>query len=433
MWVLLGLNGMNWLKEIANQHVELESPPSFWYWSAIAAISAVVKDQVWLDRQIFKTYPNIYVMLHADSGLKKGPPIAMARQLVKAVNNTRIISGRSSIQGILKQLGTFQTQPGGKIPMKSVAFICSSELSSSIVEDKVATKILTDLYDRQYNIGEWQSLLKMETFDLKDPTITMLTATNEAMSEDFFTKSAIQGGYFARTFIVYEKESKVSNSLIFPLTNPPNYTLSSDYLKELAKLNGQFNPIACEIKSDEFRYKKPKFGRDMYFSSVGIMYDDWYENFKDVLRVTEEKDETGTMNRFGDSVLKVAMLLSLAEHPKLIITEQAMEGAIAECEKLLGNMRKTTLGKQGISQAAVLKTMIIHELLQREPHQITRVMLMKKYWSNYETSAEFDDIMQSFDSSGMIITSSVGNQILYTMPDTQVRELKTYMEGKVKK
>src|SRR4030095_3011706 len=125
---------MSWLTEIVSQHDELESPQSFWYWSALAAVSAVVKDQVWLNLQIFNLYPNIYVMLHADSGLKKGPPIAMARQLVKPVNNTRIISGRSSIQGILKDLGTGYTQPGGKVITKSVAFICSSELSSSIVE-----------------------------------------------------------------------------------------------------------------------------------------------------------------------------------------------------------------------------------------------------------------------------------------------------------
>lgn len=303
---------MNWLQELVVQHKELESPQSFWYWGAIAAISAVVKDQVWLDRQIYNLYPNIYVMLHAESGLKKGPPISMARQLVKSVNNTRIISGRSSIQGILKKLGTAYTQPGGKVVNKSVAFICSSELSSSIVDDKVATKILTDLYDRQYNVGEWQSLLKMEEFDLKDPTITMLTATNEAMSEDFFTRSAIQGGYFARTFIIYEKERQNINSLVYPLEHRPDYVNSSSYLKELVKLAGPFKPFASLEKGDEFKYKKIKHGREIWFNGVGIVYDDWYEDFVELIRVQETKDSTGTLNRFGDSVLKVAMLISLA-------------------------------------------------------------------------------------------------------------------------
>jgi len=123
----------SWLDEIVDQHKELESPLSFWRWSAIAAISAVVKDNVWLNRQIYNLYPNIYVMLHADSGLKKGPPVSMAKRLVKLVNNTNIISGRSSIQGILKDMGSGHTQPGGKVVSKSNVFICSSELSSSIV------------------------------------------------------------------------------------------------------------------------------------------------------------------------------------------------------------------------------------------------------------------------------------------------------------
>lgn len=427
---------MNWLREIVDQHDELESPESFWYWSAVAAISAVVKDQVWLNRQIYNLYPNIYVMLHAESGLKKGPPISMARQLVKPVNNTRIISGRSSIQGILKDLGTAYTQPGGKIQTKSVAFICSSELSSSIVEDKVATKILTDLYDRQYNVGEWRSLLKMESFNLKDPTVTMLTATNEAMSEDFFTRSAIQGGYFARTFIIYEKEGQNTNSLIYRLENPPNYTSSANYLKEVAKLNGCFAPMEGD-KSDEFKYRKikrtKKGSRELWFNSVGIIYDDWYDNFKEMIKIQETKDETGTMNRFGDSVLKVAMLLSLARHPQLVITEEAMHEAIIQCEKLLGNVRKTTLGKQGISQAALFKTQVIMELLNRDSHQISRTVLMKKMWQNYENATEFDDMMQSFDAAGMIKTNSVGNQIIYTMPSNQVEELKVFMAGKTRK
>jgi hypothetical protein len=124
------------------------------------------------------------------------------------------------------------------------------------------------------------------------------------------------------------------------------------------------------------------------------------------------------------------MLLSLAKTPTLVLSAEAMQEAIVECEKLLGNVRKTTLGKQGISQSALIKTMIIMELLNRENHQVTRTVLMKKMWQHYETPVEFDEIMQSFDAAGMIVTSSVGNQILYTMPVNQVEELKQFMSGK---
>lgn len=410
-----------WIQTLLSQHSELESPMNFWLWGGLAAISAIVKDNVWIDRQIYNLYPNIYVMLHAESGLKKGPPISMAKQLVRTVNNTRIISGRSSIQGILKELGTAQTQPGGKVNAKSNAFICSSELTSSIVEDKVATDILTDLYDRQYNIGEWRSLLKMESFNLKDPTITMLTATNEAHSNDFFEKKDIHGGYFARTFVISETQRNRANSLLVPLTNPPNYMKLADYLKELAKLSGPFKPLAVREQSDEYSiaHIEPETGNTNYFNAAGKLYQEWYENFIETTINQELKDDTGTLNRFGDSVLKVAMLLSLARSPELYIDDDSMQLAITYCERLIGNVRQMTYGKKGLSEAKSLKNLIIQELLERGDNRISRPMLMRKMWAHFKDAEELDSIMQSFDQAGTIKTESIGNQIVYTMPELE--------------
>ena len=356
----------------------------------------------------------------------------MAKQLVKHVGGTRIISGRSSIQGILKELGTAQTQPGGKVISKSCAFICSSELTSSIVEDKVATDILTDLYDRQYNIGEWRSLLKMEQFNLKDPTISMLTATNEAHSMDFFGKKDIHGGYFARTFIIAESKRNRANSLLVPLNNPPKYGELAEYLKELTQLSGPFRPLALKEPSEECRFEhvEKETGEVNYFSEAGLRYQMWYEKFISEMEDEEIKDDTGTLNRFGDSVLKVAMILSLARSPELYIDDDSMTLAIMHCEKLIGNVRQMTHGKKGLSEAKNIKGMIIEELLNRDSHQISRAMLMKKMWSHYKDPLELDGIMQSFDQSGVITTESIGNQIVYLMPAKVVMEYKKLFAGK---
>jgi len=423
----------SWIDEIVKQHEEFEPPLNFWRWSAIASISAVVKDTVWLDRQIFNLYPNIYVMFHADSGLKKGPPVNMAKRLVKAVNNTRIISGRSSIQGILKKLGDAYTTPGGHVVNKAVAFICSSELSSSIVEDKVATTILTDLYDRQYNVGEWQSLLKMETFDLKDPTITMLTATNEAHSDDFFMKKDITGGYFARTFIIHESEGNRSNSLSVPLKTKIDYDKSAQYLKSLTKISGPFQSLGAIEKSEDYPYPFPdkKSGEVKYYSEAGILFESWYNDFDDLRKTI--KDSTGTLNRFDSSVLKVAMLLSLARAPTLIIDPESMAEAIVTCEKLLGNIRRITLGKTGGSEAtdAVRKTIFIQELLERQNHAISRVQLLKKYWMQ-GTVKEWDDTILSFTENEVIKEIRYGNQIVYEMTEKSIVEFKEFFGGKMK-
>jgi hypothetical protein len=422
----------NWVEHIVEEHKEFESPLSFWRWAAIAAISAVVKDSVWINRgTMYDLYPNIYVMFHAESGLKKGPPVALAKKLVKEVNNTRIISGRSSIQGILKEMGTASSAPGGKVVKGSVAFICSSELSSSIVEDKVATTILTDLYDRQYNVGEWRSLLKMESFDLQSPCVTMLTATNEAHSDSFFVRRDIKGGYFARTFIIYESEANRINSLLVPPEVHLDYKQDALYLKELSKLRGAFMPLGSREQSDahplEYRDTAGQLG---YYTPAGLIYQRWYDEF--TIAARQARDPTGTLNRFGDSVLKVAMLLSLAHSPCLEISEAAMTEAIETCEKLIGNVRKATMGKtEEEGTNAVRKTLLLTELMARDNHAISFAQINKKYWIQ-GTVVEWQECITSFIEAGIVRLNTIGNQQVIEMTPEAIRDYSEYFKGRVK-
>lgn len=424
---------MNWIHDLVHQHSELESPLSFWYWSGLTAISAVVKDNIWMDRQIYKLYPNIYVMLHAESGLKKGPPISAAAQLVEKVNNTTIIKGRSSIQGILKEMGTAKTEPGGKIKSNNTIFICSSELTSSIVSDPIATTILTDLYDRHYNIGNWRSLLKMESFNVKAPTVSMLTATNDAHSADFFAHKDVQGGYIARTFVIHESKRNRANSLIWPLRNKPNYEKSAEYLVELGRLQGEFQPFVSETPDEvKYPYERVQEGRVLYFSEAGLIYEHWYKEFIDSVDNSETKDPTGTLNRFGDSVLKVAMLLSLAESMDMVIESRHITEAVKMCETLIGNVRKATLGK--VKKAADntdRKVLAIEELMKLPDHSITRLQLNKKYWM-FGNADEWDECMVSLEAAGFITIGAVGNNVVYDMQKNAYDQMKNFMEGKRK-
>ena len=59
-------------------------------------------------------------------------------------------------------------------------------------------------------------------------------------------------------------------------------------------------------------------GETNYFSDAGMIYEKWYENFIDTVLTQDLKDDTGTLNRFGDTVLKVAMLLALHAVPRTL-------------------------------------------------------------------------------------------------------------------
>lgn len=428
---------MSWIQKVVDQHDKVESPRNFWYWSALAALSAIVKDNVWLDRGgLYKLYPNIYVMLHADSGLKKGPPVSLAKQIVRKVNNTRIISGRSSIQGILKELGQSSTTEGGKgkILKKSVGFIVASEFSSSLVSDPAAMTILTDLYDRHYNEGEYKSLLKMESFELKDPTITLLVATNDAHFEDFVAKKDIQGGFMGRTFVIAENKVQRLNSLAAPLVHAPDIEELVEYPKTLSGISGPFLPLGVRVEDDCHPIKREdEEGEYVWFTPAGAMFDDWYQQFYQSVREQEIKDDTGTVQRFGDSVVKVAMLLSLAETPELVIGESHMAEAIRVCEKLIGNIRRTTMGKRAMDDSATKKALIIKELIDREGNQVTRAILYKKYYLHFSNTEEFDDLMHSLEDAQMLQITNRGNQTVYVMPEETAEGMKAYLAGKDKK
>ena len=398
----------NLLDDILEQHKEYESPLEFWRWAGLAAISAIIKDNVWLERAgLYNLYANIYVMFHATSGLRKGVPVNYAKRLVRAINNTKIISGRSSIQGILKKLSTAYTQPGGKVINKATAFICSSELSASLVEDKAATDILTDLYDRIYNEGDWERLLASDSVNLKDATVTMLTATNEAHSEDFLKKKDIQGGFVGRTFIIYADRINKINPLIDSVENPPDDKRIIEYLRATSKLKGPFKSLSK--------------------TEAGELYKQWYTPF--MQGIIGKEDETGTLARFGDSVLKVAMLLALAKSPELEIDIESMQEAIIQCEKFIGHARKVTMGKSGKSAYANQKVMIIQKILDREPHMITQSKLMMDMHYHLNSN-ELDDIMEGFHKSGLIKQERHGNQVVYVMPDEQVERVQNWLKGK---
>ncbi len=399
---------MNWLQEVVEQHKEYESPSSFWWWSSLFAISAVVKDNVFLDKYLYKLYPNIYVMLHADSGLRKSAPVSMAKQLVKLVNNTRVISGRSSIQAILKEMGTAYTVEGQGVVHTSSAAIIASELTSALVDDPAAMSILTDMYDRQYNIDEWKSLLKMETFTLKNPTVCSLTATNEAHSNEFFGNQDMHGGFFARTFIIYDNKPNTINSLMYPPKVATNYEYLSKYLKEIAGLKGEF---IMQIEAREY-------------------FDGWYHDFRKMIATQEIKDDTGTLNRFDDSVLKVAMLISLANQPDLVISKPIIIESIDRCSQLIGAARRTS-SKKGKSSFAEQKATVIFELLRRDPPQITRAQLNKKYYAQ-ASSQEWDDIMKQLEIAGVINVEVSGIHTMYVMPEEQYGKYYKFYEGKMK-
>jgi hypothetical protein len=391
----------SWVDIIVDGTAEFEAPERFWYWAGLATIAACVKKNVYLDRYAYKLYPNMYVLLMAKSGGRKGNPPSLAKRLVGIVNNTRVISGRNTIEAILKDLGKAQTGPDGAVVKEATGFITSGELASLLVESPKALDILTDLYDTHAHVPHWKNTLKTAGVDtLKEPCINLLAATNEVHFKSVLSRKDIIGGFIARTIVVLEFKRRTINSLMYEPTSPmPTDEELSVYLKEVAKCRGKFS-IEESAKKD---------------------YDIWYRN----LAQMTDSDQTGNIERLGDTALKVAMNISLSYTTEMIITREHMDEAISKTIECVGGMKKVTMGG-GNSDYAYATSIVLRELLDRADHRRTRKQILSKYWGEFD-ALTLDRIIETLVQTDAITAEREDKEIVYTMtPET----VEAYMKFK---
>jgi hypothetical protein len=394
---------MSWLKQFLEATRDSEAPELYFKWAGLSVISAIVKNNVFLDRFHYTLYPNIYVMLIGRSGLRKGIPILYARKLVDAVNSTRVIAGRNSIEAIIRELSTAATsEKGGDIIKDAVGFLISSEFAAFLVRNPDALTILTDLYDGHYN-SEWRNSLKGTGVEkLTNVCLTLLGASNEIHFKDVVPLNAVGGGFIARTTLAVSKEKRGSNPLTEAPLNKIDIPVLAEGLKPLVKLRGKF------------AYSKN--GKDAY--------DKWYGVF-DKKVIT---DTTGTAERLGDHVLKVAMLLSLSRGTSLLIDKSDVEEAVEDCENATKGTQEVFLGH---GQQALVKptTLLLKELLKVYPEGMGRTEVLKKLWGHVD-AIELDRIIDTVKQAGFIDTECPGGHWKYFLKEKAYKQILQFTEGK---
>lgn len=388
---------MSFVESVLYYTKDSESPRRYYYWSALAAIAAVVKDNCYLDRFYSKLYPNIYVLLVGRSGLRKGPPVNLAKYLVTNVNNTKTYAGRVSIQGVIADLSKTKTNKNGGPPnVDANGTLFASEFASFIIRDPDALTILTDLYDRHYNETGWSYLLRNTPEEkLNKPTISLLGASNEIHLQDAIPKNAIGGGFIARTFIVYANKKQGVNSLM----NKPEDTIPLSQLvsqlTEISKCKGEFKLT----------------------DNAKALYDMWYTKLQELEDLAD--DETGTLERLHDHVLKTAMLISLSNRTDLSIELGDIKEAITACQAFAPAARRMNLMQLGSAKAAPGTSALLMALINSPNSQLTRTLALQKHWA-YFSAPELDAIAEDLVAQ-KAITIKVGRdetgrpEVIYTL------------------
>ena len=367
-----------------------ESPGSFWKWAAFATIGAVLRDNCYRKLGDHRIYPNIYTLLLADSAVqRKGHPIKLCEDLVKTTKSTKVISGRSSIQGILDELSRGETNPEtGKVTAGGSALFSASELSAGIVNDPEAVKILTDIYDFK---EEYTSRLRGSgVFRIKNICFSLIAASNEELLRDVYDGKAIFGGLLGRTFLVRPDEFRPGNSLFSIGDQSQSLALLNETLRHIAKLSGEF-----EIEPD-----------------AQAAYEEWYIPFR---KSYEHKaDRSGISGRIHTSALKLSMILTVNDTGKLLIGKRQILAAIAECMKLLPNYQGFVMasGKSTISEVAAL---LIEDIWASRNKRIAKGEFLSRHFHIFDSEL-LDKCITTLSQAELIrMTLADGNSESYEL------------------
>src|SRR6267143_2042527 len=171
---------------------KFESPTSFWKWSAYAAIAATLRFNCYLNWGTTKLYPNLYVLLLADSAAyRKDAGPELVEELLKELSHTKVITGRASWQGIVDELSQDTGNKKTGIPIKHGAgIIIALELTAMFVEDSSLIKMMTEAYAF---VPEYDYILRGGKTKIKNRCITLLGGSNETLLRSFYTAEASYG------------------------------------------------------------------------------------------------------------------------------------------------------------------------------------------------------------------------------------------------
>lgn len=386
---------MNFLTELLDVTSTIETPTSFLTWSAFATVSAVLRDNVYIEfkRRRNRLYPNLYIMLIGDSGeVRKSNPLKIAKSLIKSVGNTKIpASGRASIEGIIAELSKIIRDEKGHSLKDASGILLSEELGSLLVKSNDTTAILTDLYDYH---SDWTYTLKNEDeLKLRNVCLSLFCATNKAFLKKLFTEQDIFGGLVGRMIIIEETKPRLADSGMFEHIDPE----VENIWKNLENHLQYISTVKREILIPE---------------NARLFFDEWYKS-KSYL---EPNSKTGFDSRIPTHVLKLSIILAACEEGfKGLIEERHMQAAIEYIVPLKPTYRAIALvGGETKSDVASTAKRILEIVLTKHTHEISKPDLTRQLmaFTDLET---MDKALTMLEQANYLKLENIGTVTAYKL------------------
>ncbi len=384
-----------WLEELLLATKDSESPTRFKLWAALYAVGACTKRKVYTKLKFLTVYPNMYILLIAESGLGKQFPITMSTKLLRESGVVRIISGRNSIEAIIEVLGKAQTLENGTFIKNAEAAVISDEFANIVIDNPAALTIFTELYDTESK-DIWDNTLRKGQDRLRNVYLSLLAGTNLVQFNDRVQGKDVQGGFISRTICIHETRVSHLDSLMGEDAEEINWKSLSNRLVDISKLTGEMKILPSARK----------------------MYDAWYHGFYK----NTPSDKTGFIRRLRTHIIKVSMCLSLIDSDDMVITEHHMSDAMELCIPIVDDVSEVSK-QSGKSKYQSNYALIMTELLKSPEHMIKRSKLLNKHLGEF-TAREFAETIETMIQGNYVEMVSIDDEVGIRLTERCINELR---------
>lgn len=301
----------NWIKGYLEYTKESESPVSYHLWTGLSVIASAVRRNVWIDQGLYILYPHMFVILVGPPGIvAKSTTIRLGRTLLYGIEGIKFSPDAVTVEELFNRL-----EASGKDSPSSALTIHSTELSDLIDPSGIKMiSFLTTIYD---GAVDWSYATKGSgKNEIKNPVVNLLGGTTPDWIANGLPVQAIGHGFTSRVIFVFEDRPRHLN----PFPDQPDKELVKALVNDLdhiSRIKGEF--------------------------TWGEGTKDAYAEYYKKIYATQPPDYRveGYYRRKKNHLLKVAMLLSLAESDSLILSPRDIHEAWELLEMVEKRMAKT--------------------------------------------------------------------------------------------
>lgn len=374
-----------------------ESTKRIHKWVAISIIAAAMERKCFLEAGYFTIFPNLYIFVIGDSGVvRKSTSTGIGVDLLREIDSMKIMSERVTAGSLIAQLERSGQEftINGHVKKQSAVFAYASELVVFLNEVFGSiSELLTTFYDGGPKNAEkpWIYETKGEgQVKVFGPCLNILGASTASWLQRAIPVTEMEGGFSSRVIFVVER-GKPDRLVAWPELDPILHALKPKLLQDLE----QIHSLRGNFKKTEAAHK---------------FYEEWYINFKNKNPESIDPRFRGYFGRKPTTILKVAMVLSVAESNDMILDEQHIAGAIEALEDLESSMFDA-FGSAGKNELAdgLVKVRALFEAKDVVTHQ----EIMQSLWRDFN-GAQLMQIIGDLQRMGEIeVVRIAGNNITY--------------------